>query len=209
MGAGAPVLNYASGVRITIDGNSVAKGQGAVESHWDAQMINRAPFNGNAPIINIAQDGWTITNMIASGSSADATFDPTKKNILIAWEGNNEIDNLGKTPQQAIDKMTQYCAERLAVHPWLIVMATNIPKTTDAVINGKHIVYDNLLKANYRAMGAKICIDFASVGGAFAFDYTNSANFGLYQADTVHPNPTGNFELAKIFAAALRRVPKR
>lgn len=210
----------AAAVNIIFDGNSFVAGFGASgpSQFLPAQMATLAPLSGNVPVINTGVSGQTIANMRTRGSAfVDANYVAGKKNVLLALEGYNTIVNTGVTGAQAGAQMAAYCADRLVAHPdFLIALVSTIGTTSAgntsvAALNAELLAYDNYLRNNFKAMGAKIFIDLRADG---VFAYTGPT-FSEQQAplmyDPIHPNDAGYGPpyIAQYCANGLKRMPVR
>ncbi|MGI4937324.1 MAG: hypothetical protein ACRYF5_11345, partial [Janthinobacterium lividum] len=184
-------------------------------------------------------DGQQWNQMMANGSGGyvDSTYDSTKKNILICWEGTNAINIGGISAAQAFAQAQAYTAERLSIHPgWLIVHMTLLPiyyqqwsDATAANVNAVQNAYSNMLRDGWKAMGAKAIIDVQQAGSVFRFSDYNKTTFqaaniggqsiwspndqygggGTGQNQWVHPSNVGYTQIAQIAVSVVRRLPAR
>lgn len=233
-----PMLSQSARVRIdantimVIDGNSLVAGVGAsgATKYMSAQLQAMAPISNVVTITNKGVGGQTIDNMITAGFNIDALYVAGKKNILLAWEGTNQIISNNITGAAAGVKMGNYVAARLAANAgWKIVLIGTIPRQSVGAytqnvggVNGANaelIAYDNYLRDNWRAMGAKEFITLRNAGSIFVLpDYTSGSfenppyiNYEAAGESTahIHLNDLGYNAVAQIVAAALRRLPSR
>jgi hypothetical protein len=201
-------------VAITFDGNSLVDQN---YSDLAAQLQALPPLNGQFTIANKGISGQTIANMAGSAGDVDAAWVAGKTNVLLLWEITNSIFVEGKTGLQACAELSSYIAARKAVHPWIVVLMTCIPRgdffgsgTWDATTGEVQLQSANTyLRNNYKAMGARALVEMRQ--GPFAFtDSANGANFppSLW-TDRTHPNSAGKAYCAQYIADVLKRLPAR
>lgn len=238
----SPVVRYTTaGTNIVFHGNSLVYGQSGASVPAGAmpyQVQRLAPVNNLVTCQNYGVNGQRWGGMMTSGTGAsvDALFDPAKKNVLIAWEGTNDINGGGLTAAQAFANAQAYTAERIASKNWIIVHMTCLPcyyqsfsDSTSASINTVLAQYNLLLRNGWKAIGAKGLADVQQAGSPFLLPNFNRSTFlsatysgqsiwspndqqgggGTGQNQFVHCSDTGYGVLANIVAAALRRLPAR
>jgi hypothetical protein len=172
-----------------------------------------------------------------SGSTIDALYNPSKTNILIAWEGHNDMLGLGKTAAQAFADAQTYTSQRLAANPgWKIIHMTCLPgyyqswdDTASAAGNAKLDQYNDLLRAGWRGTGAKALVEVRQAGSPFVLaDYKRTTfaaatyqgqsiwspndqqgGGGTGQNQFIHCSDIGYGYLAQIVANVLKRLPAR
>lgn len=210
-----PKLQYdPSNVAITFDGNSLVD---PATSTLVSQLQALAPLNGNFTITNRGVAGQTILQMTSSASDVDNAWQAGKTNILLLWEFTNNVHNAGRTGLQSISDMTTYIAARQAVHPWIVVLMTAIPRGGNlhqyyTAASGEvelGSVINPYLRQNYRKMGARALVEMRQ--GPFNFtDVDNAANFpSSLWTDKTHPNSNGMALISQYVAQTLRRLPVR
>lgn len=200
-------------VAITFDGNSL------VDPNFSTlctSLQNLQPINKRITISNFGLSGQTVQNMISSAADVDNSYVAGKTNYLLIWEITNSIFNSGKTGLAACTDMTNYITARLAVHPWLPIVLTCLPRgsnlgSTWTAVTGETQLQaaNSYISANYITMG---CVDFVEVrrtGGPFDFtDSTNAANFPIsLWTDWTHPNSAGKAIVAQYISDVLRNQP--
>ncbi len=223
---GAPVLKYtASSAVIVFHGNSLVYGLSYATDTVPALVQVAAPINNTSTCVNRGVNGIQTPAMITNASTqVDALYSGAKDNIVVFWEGRNSIYNGGKTPSQAWADVVTYCADRLAAHPgWKIVLMTLIPQrvagdsdASCAVVQAKFDEFNALMRAGWRAAGAKACCDVVQEGSPFR-GVTTLAHFnagGLYNTTAdpgyfVHLTNTGNAVIASQVSQTLRRLTRR
>lgn len=200
-------------VAITFDGNSLVD---PIYSDLATQLQALAPLSGNFTIVNKGLSGQTVANMTSSAGDVDAAWVAGKTNVLLLWEITNSIFVEGKTGLQACADMSSYIAARKAVHPWIVVLMTCIPRgdflgNTWNVTDGEVQLQaaNTYLRNNYKTMGARALVEMRQ--GPFNFtDSGNGANFpAALWTDRTHPNSTGKAYCAQYIAQTLRRLPAR
>lgn len=219
---GVPRVKFnASTVNIVCDGNSLTQGVGNPSAPYPSMLASLAPLNGTIPVTNLGVSGNTIGQMI-SAARPDPYWVAGKTNILAVWPGTNEIYG-GSTAAQAVQDLKTYIAARKALHPWIVVLLTCLPRqqSTEAAsitLNATLNTYNATLRASYRDIGADALVDVQQPGSPFAFsDYTDAtfaAAFatGLWapsESPHVHLSGYGYFKIASMVAAALKRLPAR
>jgi hypothetical protein len=162
----APVFRFDNNTKIIWDGNSLFAGIGASSGAFNTptQAMALHPFNQVSSSVNLAISGqtWRQMNGLDGGSSADvdAAYDPTKKNILICWEGTNAIYNVGRTGIQAAQDAGDYIAARKTLFPdLLIVVLTTIPRRGNTTLCNYLLEHDQYLKDNRQRLGIDLIID--------------------------------------------------
>ncbi len=223
MGGFVPLKCSASTVSMRGDGNSLMAGVGGNSLTY--QLENRAPMLG-AVINNYGVPGQTTLDMISDASTTDAGWVAGKPNVLLLWEGSNNICNIGRSAAQSVADMGTYIAARQAVHPWKIVLLTCLPRQTN---NGQAQTtsqsleldqYNTLLRANYRAIGAHVLVDVRQSGSPFNMADYNMATFnnmatanGLWASgetdNHIHLSTAGYSVVADYIVQGLRRLPAR
>lgn len=201
-------------VAITFDGNSLVD---KTYSTLGVQVAALAPINGAITISNFGISGQGTLSMSSAATDVDNSYVAGKLNILLVWEMTNDIF-LGRTGLQACANLEAYIAARKAIHPWLVIVMTCIPRganlqsTWTATTGEVQLQAANTyLRQNYKAMGAAAIVEMRREGGPFDFtDSTNAANFpSSLWTDRTHPNSAGNAYLATYIADVLKRLPAR
>lgn len=240
--SGAAYVKFSANMVIAFHGNSLIYGQSGATVPTGAmpyQVQRLAPVNNFVTCQNFGVNGqaWPSMFTAGTGASIDSLYDPSKTNILVSWEGHNDMIGLGKTSAQAIADATTYTSQRLAVNPgWKIIHMTLLPtyyqSWSDATAAAKNALfeeYNALLRAQWRSMGAKALIDVRATGSIFNLPDYNRTTFaalqssgqsvwspndqegggGTGQNQFVHLSDTGYSVVAQMVANVLRRVPRR
>jgi lysophospholipase L1-like esterase len=222
LASGAPRIKIGASLNLVCDGNSLTAGTGGYP--WPSGLREQYPEFYPMTFRNIAQPGHTTLQLAQHG--ADSFWVDGMTNVLVVWEGTNSIA-VNRTAVQAAQDMADYIAARLAAHPWRIVVGTCLPRQTAAgqtettALNAALDTYNGLLRANYRAWGAKALFDVRSAGSAFnPVDYSMSsfealaANTGYWTAgetnNHIHLSSAGYTHLIPNFIIpAIKRLPAR
>jgi len=193
---GSPRIRFGANVNIACDGNSLTAGVGGYP--WPNSLKAKTAFTG-CTVSNFASAGHTTQQMISGAGEVDAAWVDGKTNVLVAWEGTNSICNVGRTAAQAAQDMADYIAGRLALHPWIILLGTCLPRQTNAgqaattAQNAVIEAYNALLRANYRAYGAKGMFDVRAAGSPFNLaDYQMATFESAYSSALWADSETGN-----------------
>lgn len=219
----APLKYVSSAVNVRGDGNSLMAGTGGTS--LTTQLEGRAPLSGFT-ILNYGIAGQNTLQMISAATDVDGGWVAGKTNVLLLWEGSNNICNIGRSAAQSVQDMADYIAARQAVHPWKILLLTCLPRQTSngqVQTTSQSIEIDNynaLLRANYRAIGAHVLVDIRAAGSPFNMADYNNATFesmatanGLWATgetgNHIHLSTAGYGVIADYIVPALRRVPAR
>lgn len=235
---GIAKLKYsASTTTVTCDGNSITAGivhTSGPAAYFPAQLQAMAPISNQFAVTNLGISGQTTRKMngLDGGSVSDvnATYVNGKKNVLFALEGTNSRDIANRTGEQMAQDLADYVADRLALHAdWIIALPTVLPfiraGDSQAVTDADNAAIDTLnalIRANYRAWGAKALVELRGPGSPFNLpDYTLAsfetpallalwATTATEAAGThIHLRDSGMTFIAQAYAATLRRLPAR
>lgn len=233
-------LRYSSAVNIVFHGNSLVFGQSGATVPVGAmpyQVQHQAPVNNTTLCQNLGVNGQSWGQMLSGGSgdSVDALYDPTRTNILIAWEGHNDMLGQGKTPEQAFADAQTYTSQRLAAHPgWRVIHMTCLPAyyqswndAQSADGNSKLDRYNELLRIGWSNIGAKALVEVRPKGSPFDLQNYNKSTFaaaafqgqsiwspndqqgggGVGQNQFVHCSDIGYSIIAQFVSSVLKRLP--
>lgn len=220
-----PRLQWSSAVNLVWDGNSLVAGVGNPGQPLPAMVAAAAPVTGSgAATTNVGIAGQAWSDMTATATDVDGAWVSGKTNVLVLWETTNSIINNAETGAQAMTDATAYITARRAVHPWVVVVLTTIPResgttitdqTTRTAQNLQLVAADTLLKANFATIGADVVCDVRQAGSPFAFAAYTPADFDASGAiwyestpSRVHLNAAGYGVVANYVAASLRKLPK-
>lgn len=209
---------------VVFHGNSIVYGDAVTTratDSWPVRLAAAAPINGALTIPNLGRDGATITQLDAYGSEVDSLYAAGKTNVLLFYEGTNTISSDPSTVASAFTALQTYINNRLALHPWKIVLVSTIPAyssgpdSTTIAVNNNIDAFNAGMKANFKAWGAVMYADVRN-GAPWGIlpNYNNSsfsstAMNALFAYDRVHPNTAGTQLLADLLAPQLRRIPLR
>ena len=227
---GIPRLKFlADKVSITSDGNSLVRGGlVAAGQTLQAQLAALAPISGAMTIANLGIDGQRTYQMTSNATDVNAAHVASKGNLLLGWEGLNDILGNGSTPQQAWNNVVAYVAARRATNPtnpWRIIWINCLPIYNGDLLTQEQIDAENLkleqfnslVAANWRAAGITAVVDLRQIGSVFRVaDYQRAtlkalAPYFVVESNQklVHLNAAGYTEVAKMVAETLKRLPAR
>lgn len=226
---GVPKVRFRSGrTNVVFHGNSLVSSAYAT-TPMPARVQALPPIIGQVSCVNRGIPGYSWNNLIGDGPNVDSLWVDGQTNVLVLWEGTNTIKNNGYDGASCYSNAVSYTSGRLEAHPWLIVHMTTLPfrysPLTDAeadALNNAIGAYNNLLRANWRSMGAKALVDLGQAGSPFAPPMDNSTeafsamNYGgstIWTASEpgqwVHLNDNGYAAVAQMVAATLMRLRVR
>lgn len=223
---GRPVTRFTSNSAVIVfHGNSLVRGITYATDPVPAQVQRLHPVNNTSTCVNRGTDGIQTPALITNApSQVDALFNAAKDNIVVFWEARNSMYNGGKTPAQAWADVQTYVAQRLAANPkWKVLLLTIIPQrasfdtdSTCAATMATFEQFNDLMRAGWRATGAKALVDVMKPGSPFRVGAGTVADFnncGLYttaiDGHWVHLNNAGNAVIAQYVADELKRLPAR
>lgn len=227
--------------KIIVHSNSLSYGVGSSSNaaRWPDVAATLAPLQGSGiTIVNNSVSAQSIstlgtapsTMMGTAAAAVDNVLDPAKLNVLVAWEGINELTQNGINAAACLASYEAYFAARRAAATaagarlWIIV-GTSTPAQSASLSNSQMIARNEAFKAvnaalrdNYRALGADDCCD---VAGAEPFDTIfrngdySAAAFRAARVytrsdgaadDNIHFGDAGYRITAHAFAHAFKRV---
>lgn len=185
---------------IVIDGNSLAVGT----SGGNIKACENCIYDSGLTqwdFLNMARDGWTTPNMISQAfSKIDPLYEPAlgDKNILIVWEGINDISS-GSTDIQAFNNLKSYCQARKLVG-WKIIVGTITPRNGGATNqNTKRLSVNTMIRDAFSSNETWLDA-IADVGADSQIGGTTS---GVYYTDGLHLNSAGHNIAKTYFTAAI------
>lgn len=194
------------------------------------QLREIAPIRGQITPLNLGIDGQRTSQMIASPASVNAAHQFGKTNVLLVWEGVNDMLGGGLSPQQAYVNMRTYCQARLATNPenpWRIVLLNLAPvylgdQSSQDGVNSRNAQFEEfngLIRDNQAAIGYEALVDVRQPGSPFILPNYDRASFkaSTYKRyfyveandKLLHFNALGYSVLAPMVAATLRRLPRK
>jgi lysophospholipase L1-like esterase len=215
----------AASAPVVFHGNSLVAGP-FVTTPMPAQVRLLAPIRSQVACDNRGQPGYTWEQLRTQGATINALYQAGKTNVLVILEGTNALLSGGQSAAACYASARAYITERLAAHPWRIMLLTTPPFRTASMddaasieINGRVTAYNNLLRANWATDGCAALVDFQQAGSPFAISSFTVAAFNAIQyngttvwtsseAQWVHPNDNGYACLARMVALTLRRLPR-
>ena len=211
--------------KLIFDGNSLFASHPTTASQRVPQrVLAAAPVNGAAAFAMLAIGGQTTQQMIDSAADVDAAIDPTKLNILLAWEGTNGMIDGAELQAQ---RMKAYLAARKAAAvakgaEMLMIVAGTIPRHEVTSIsiaerNDRMVAYNKILAANWRTWGCSAYVDTRPPGGPFDLpdwstaSFTRAETLPMWSPDDAagtytHLSVLGALYIQALFSAALRRL---
>jgi lysophospholipase L1-like esterase len=190
IGALAGILNSDVSLNILVDGNSLPAGQGSTTGNSFPEQLQRMSgitANDN-PILNFAVGGQTTPQMIADAATQiDPQIDNTKdKNIIIVWEGRNDLVVNSATVQVAYENLRDYCQARQSAG-WEVIILTLLPSWTavykgDNTVTGYNLldserIQVNTLLKNNQAIYSNYLVDVAAISGISNLGNNESLNY--------------------------------
>lgn len=217
-------LNMNSDVNIVWDGNSLVYGKGSSGGQTlPVQTSALAPVAGSgAATSSFATNGHKWSDMDAGATQVDGAWVAGKTNILIFWEHINSIWVGGLTPDQSIEQMRQYIANRRALNPWIVLTLTCLPvegyeatwsQLTRDAVNAKLDAVNAAMRSSRALMGLDALVDVRKQGSIFNISSYTTAEFDSTGAvwmepsgTRLHLNNTGYGLIAGMVADALFSV---
>lgn len=220
---GVARMKFDGNVKITCDGNSLTQGANT-GTPYPTQLVLLAPLNGLIACANVGIFGQTTKQMISAAADVEAGYEVGKTNILVAWEGVNNLS--AYTPRESANDMAAYIAARLASHPdWKVVLITCPPRqvggseAADIAMNALIDEYNGYLRNEYKSWGVKVLVDIRQPGSPWAFpNYTRdtfnaSVAAGWWAAgeadNHIHYSTQGYGAVASMVAEGLKKLPRR
>lgn len=204
---------YNSSTKIVFDGNSLFALTAPIRI--SEQLADTPLISGTGTTIaNVAISGQAWGDMSGSAADVDAQWPASGKGILVCWEGTNDIGG-GASPQACVDHAKTYVQGRLALHPWKIVVLTTLPRRYTSQVAANLAAYNDLLKQQYRDVGAHAVCDVRQRGSPFDFTGTTDAPFIATQrlwlewSNWIHLSTDGCAVVTKYLEATLRRLPAK
>lgn len=209
-------------VNFVFDGHSLVAGDGVTGGQTlTVQLAALPPISGQFVIANFGVNGQQITDMISSAGDIDAAWVEGKTNFLGFWGATNTL-NFATTVATACAQVAQYISARQALHPWKVILVTELPRRnqgatqeqTDA-LNAKLNEYNAYIRANFKAMGAVAVVDVRQAGGPWDMPnyttetFTDSVRAPYWAAEglkNVHINNAGHALVAGWASKQLRML---
>lgn len=236
-GRGRPRVRYNGNVNLVFDGNSLMWGSSLGSSspnNLPNRIANMAPvLNSGASVYNSAFSSgqWTggpypMGGGDYGGGQTDARWIAGKTNILICWETTNQV-YLGSGTSAAANAaaMKTYLDARRALHPWIMVYISTIPRekiegniASRADGNAQLVAADQHVRDNMASLGVDHYVDLRQAGSPFAFTGYTTGDFdacaSLWQADEtvgnrVHLSAAGYAVVADYVADELPLLIRR
>lgn len=175
---------------IVIDGNSLSIAVNGVPAY--ASFLD-------VPTTNVARGGQTTRDMLAQFDDVSAAFRRGRRNVLVAWEGTNDL-YFGASVDEAAAHLLEY-RRRAQSAGWEVVMLTILPRAS--VPDPKQFEVQRLAlnRALRRARVPLVDVGADAEMGAFQAVFRPV----FYQIDRVHLSERGARRIASLVAPALPR----
>jgi len=190
---------------VVFDGCSLVDDAGvAREDGMPAQVMALLP--AGLDMKNLGVGGQT-TQMMAADAAAEV--DPLfaasrRRNILVCWEGTNDLI-LGSAPpydaRQAYRHLAAYCKARQRAG-FRVVICTVLPRGRSAAFYEAR----NALNADLRAHWRSFADALADVGANRTIGADGAETDATYYRDTVHLTAAGYAIVARVVAGAVERL---
>ena len=190
---------------VVFDGCSLVDDAGvAPEDGMPAQVMALLP--AGLDMKNLGVGGQT-TQMMAADAAAEV--DPLfaasrRRNILVCWEGTNDLI-LGSAPpydaRQAYRHLAAYCKARQRAG-FRVVICTVLPRGRSAAFYEAR----NALNADLRAHWRSFADALADVGANRTIGADGAETDATYYRDTVHLTAAGYAIVARVVAGAVERL---
>jgi len=185
--------------RLMVDGNSLSSGGTSlpVADVWPTIL---APEIADWDVVNWAVQGQNITSM-----ASDAAMEfgrqpiPTRaKNVLVAWEGPNQISSgASANGTAAAAAMKSYCQARQA-EGYYVICATMLP--ANVVSEANYNAFNTALR-DTPASYCNALVDLAA--NATIGVWGSQTNLTYYNADALHLTAAGQLIVKDLFKAAV------
>ena len=177
---------------IVIDGNSLSIAVNGVPAY--STLLKAATTN-------VARGGQTTRDMLAHFEDVAASYQPGRRNVLIAWEGTNDL-YFGASVAEAAAHLLEY-RRRAEAAGWKVLLLTILPRAS--VPDPKRFETERLAlnRALRRARVPLVDVGADPEMGSFAAVFRPV----FYQPDRVHLSARGARRIASLVARALQSAP--
>lgn len=188
---------------VVCDGDSLTRGFAATAG-YEYPTVLAAALGSDWEIRNFGVDSQTLNAMssdaVANNDTPFATTLGTRKNVLVAWGGTNDL-YYGDSAATAISDFETYCAARKAAG-FKVVACTIIDRTESggSWTAADAATFNASVRANYATYADALC-DLAA--DPRLDDYTDST---YYQADGTHLKDAGYAAVAELVEAAVNSL---
>ncbi len=188
---------------VVFDGCSLVNDAGvAPQDGMPAQVMALLP--AGLDMKNLGVGGQTTQMMAADAATqVDPLYNPARPaNVLVAWEGTNDLIS-GRSPpydaRQAYRHLAAYCRARQRAG-FRVVICTVLPRGMSTAF----YVARNALNAELRAHWTSFADALADVGADQTIGADGAETDATYYRDTVHLTPAGYAIVARVVAGAVR-----
>jgi lysophospholipase L1-like esterase len=147
----------------------------------------------------------TVQMLTRAAQFVDAYYNPLRvKNVVVAWEVTNDLYG-GASADDAYNRIVQYCQERRAAGPQVVVVPA-LPRSnpgTPIDFETKRQDVNTRLRNNWPSFADAFADVAADPRIGDAGDETDTE----YYVDRVHLTTTGKTAVAEIVAAAINGLP--
>jgi hypothetical protein len=188
----------------------------AGNSHWTSYLLTadaNSTTNQAEKLItfphkqaNLGIGNWTTPQMTSVTSYLNYTnsyFDAARRaNVLVVWEGTNDIVVNGANATTAYNNLVSYCQARQA-EGWKVVIVTILPREQNSTHNTARATVNTNIRTNWATFANALADVAANTTIGDDGDETNATN---YDADQTHLNATGAAIAAGIIAPAVQSL---
>ncbi len=191
---------------IVFDGNSICLGQSGTENSLVTEVGSILSIQGQQ-IKNYAIIGQNTTSMVTNGAAnIDPLYDSgkiAKRNIVVCFEGTNELWPTGGTASATQTAIQDYCDDRQAAG-WKVVVGTILPRTVGGNTNfeADRQTVNTWLRNNYTNFADAL----ADCGGDATIGAAGANTNGTYYSDGTHLTNAGHIILAPYFSTAINTI---
>lgn len=190
--------------QILFHGDSLTSGQGITAlPHADKYPTRTmALLNSESDWANLGVPGRTLVDLLTNVSEVDAcrrTEAPS--DIVVVWGGINDLAVLSASPEEVIDRLTQYAVGRRSLGFKVLVLTIIAADEAHPNISPEFDSQRNTINAWLRANWADFFDGLADVAADPRL--SDPTNTSYFQSDGVHLAAGGALAAAEVVAAAL------
>jgi lysophospholipase L1-like esterase len=182
---------------VVVDGNSLSASiNGVPAMPWFLEHLSKAPIR----VTNLAVPGASTAQLLKR--NVDAQLQPDAQNILVLWEGTNDL-YYGLTAEQAYANLRRY-AEARKQAGWTVVIVTLLPRGDDktpAYFEVDRQAVNAQLRKDWRSY-ADLLVDVGA--DPIMGDPTRVHDPYWYQTDRTHLTHASSYRIGQLIAEALQ-----
>jgi len=194
------------------DGNSYMAGHGYAPAI--SYLMGMEPFNSNgATMVNFGVGGQSTQDMLADqATQVLPAMQPGVVNLFLIMEGGNDL-YYGRTPQQALANTKTYCrnikniAAQNNIDAWVLIY--NLIPRNQPDINGTVADFNTNMESYNLLISGDTSNDWDEVIDLKNEPLFSAYNAGGYDADEIHPNGTGQEQMAVLTHEKIMSLQKR